>query len=249
MSLAELLEAREGIVCAVGAGGKKSVLYALAAEHGGRVAFTTTVHTLPPPEDLFPVRRLAPPDELARELAEFRDERRLAYASPGDKPGRWAAVPGTHVATLHAELARDLTLVKADGARMRWVKTPAAGEPVLAPGTATVIVVLSARALGEPLGERVAHRPEQLGDACGLAPGEPIGPQHLARLFGVYEAACRNAGAPRIVALINMVDDEERRRLARAAAEATLAAVPAFDRVVLASLRRTDSPVTTVVTR
>jgi probable selenium-dependent hydroxylase accessory protein YqeC len=249
VSLADLLEAREGIVCAVGAGGKKSALYALASEHRGRVAFTTTVHTLPPPEGLFPVRRLARSGELARVLAEFRDERRLAYASPGDKPGRWAAVPGPEVAVLHAELERDLTLVKADGARMRWVKAPGPGEPVLATGTATVIVVLSARALGEPLGERVAHRPGQVGEACGLAPGEPIGPQHLARLFAVYEAACRNAGARRVVPLINMVDDEERGRLAQATAEATLAAVPAFARVVLACLRRADSPVAAVVAR
>ena len=39
----DLLDARSGIVCAVGAGGKKTTLYALARRHPGRIALTTTV--------------------------------------------------------------------------------------------------------------------------------------------------------------------------------------------------------------
>ena len=41
-SLLDLLGARSGIVCAVGAGGKKTVLQHLAAAHPGRVAMTAT---------------------------------------------------------------------------------------------------------------------------------------------------------------------------------------------------------------
>ena len=44
-SLLDLLEARSGIVCAVGAGGKKSLLQHLATTHPGRVAITATVFT------------------------------------------------------------------------------------------------------------------------------------------------------------------------------------------------------------
>jgi len=50
VSLLDLLEARAGIVCAVGAGGKKSVLQQLAAQHPGRVALTATVTTTQFPE-------------------------------------------------------------------------------------------------------------------------------------------------------------------------------------------------------
>ncbi len=39
-SLLDLLDARAGIVCAVGAGGKKSLLRHLATAHPGRVAIT-----------------------------------------------------------------------------------------------------------------------------------------------------------------------------------------------------------------
>jgi hypothetical protein len=51
------------------------------------------------------------------------------------------------------------------------------------------------------------------------------------------------------VPLINMVDDPEHETLAREAAAAALELNPAFDRVVLACLRRADDPVVAVVRR
>ena len=45
VSLHDLLDARAGIVCAVGAGGKKSLMHHLARNHPGRVAVTGTVVT------------------------------------------------------------------------------------------------------------------------------------------------------------------------------------------------------------
>ena len=50
--LIDLLEARDGVVCATGAGGKKSVLYQLIREHPGRVALTATVPITGLPADL-----------------------------------------------------------------------------------------------------------------------------------------------------------------------------------------------------
>ncbi len=41
----DLFQARRGVICAVGAGGKKSTLYNLVARHPGRVALTATVFT------------------------------------------------------------------------------------------------------------------------------------------------------------------------------------------------------------
>ena len=42
-ALLDLLDASTGVVCAVGAGGKKTLLNHLATTHPGRVALTTTV--------------------------------------------------------------------------------------------------------------------------------------------------------------------------------------------------------------
>ena len=47
--LLRALGIEQGIIAAIGAGGKKSLLYAIAAEVPGRVAWTSTVHTPTPP--------------------------------------------------------------------------------------------------------------------------------------------------------------------------------------------------------
>jgi probable selenium-dependent hydroxylase accessory protein YqeC len=244
--LLELLGAREGIVCATGAGGKKSVLFAIAARHAGRVAFTTTVRTLPPPEALGGRVILADEDRLEEELRALGPQPFLAYACPGDKPGRLAAVPGGRITALHQALDFDLTLVKADGARMRWVKAPAPDEPVLPPGTTTLLPVMSARALGEPLGERIAHRVERLAELVGIAPGEPFTPACAARLLASEQGLLKGAGSARVVPVINMVDDAEKLALATATAEAALELTGRFDRVVLMRLNRPD-PVVAVI--
>lgn len=250
--LLDLLAAREGIVCAVGAGGKKSALFAIAARHPGRVAFTTTVHTLPPPESLRPRIVIAPESELPAAISESLGSATgpglLAYACPGDKPGRLTGVPPQRIAEWHARLGFDVTLVKADGARMRWIKAPGDAEPVLPPGMTTLLPVLSARALGEPLGDRTAHRAAQLAELVGTRPGEPLLPEHAARLLASGDGLLKGAGDAQVVPIINMVDDEEREALARETARRALAMTDRFERVVLVRLRRAD-PVVAVIER
>jgi probable selenium-dependent hydroxylase accessory protein YqeC len=246
--LLELLCAQSGIVCATGAGGKKSVLFAIAARHPGRVAFTTTVHSLPPPDSLGARVVIAPAERLAEEIRALGDAPFVAYACPGDKPGRLTGVPADMIDRLHAALGFDLTLVKADGARMRWVKAPADDEPVLPPGITTLIPVLSARALGEPLAERIAHRVERIAALAGATPGEAFLPAHAARLLASDQGLLKGAGAARVVPVINMVDDPERLRLATETAEQALALTTRFDRVVLARLKD-PAPVVAVIER
>ena len=47
ISLTDALGAQRGFVCLVGAGGKKSTMYALAAAHRGRVLLSSTSHMYP----------------------------------------------------------------------------------------------------------------------------------------------------------------------------------------------------------
>lgn len=246
--LLELLHARTGIVCATGAGGKKSVLFAIAARHPGRVAFTTTVHTLPPPEALGAAVVIAPEEQLEDELRARPDARFIAYACPGDKPGRLTGVPAARIDALHIDCGFDVTLIKADGARMRWVKAPADDEPVLPSGMTTLIPVMSARALGEPLAERIAHRIERLAEVTGATVGGPFLPQHAARLLASERGLLKGAGDARVVPVINMVDDPERLRLAIETAQRALAFTTRFDRIVLARLKDSQ-PLVAVIER
>ena len=79
-ALIDALGAHSGIVCAVGAGGKKSVLYQLAREHCGRFALTATVHTTTFPDDL-PVEPVIDDDTALHDCVLSVDAKRsVAYA-------------------------------------------------------------------------------------------------------------------------------------------------------------------------
>lgn len=244
MKLFQALGIGGGIVCAVGAGGKKSLLHALAATHGparGRLAMTATARCTPPPDGLFQEAIAADADALAEALAHSRANR-VFYAGPQHKPGRHEGVdPGT-VRTLHQERGFALTLVKADGARMRWIKAPAEDEPALVPDCDLVVAVLSLRALGRPLDEKSAHRPERVSALTGLALGEAITEQALAALLAHDQGSLRGSEGRRVVPLLNMVDDEATLGAAMAIAQEALSRSDRFDRVVLARLRDPADP-------
>ena len=247
--LLDALEARRGLVCFVGAGGKKTTFYRLAAEHPGRVGITATVHIPFFPKSVRAHPIIADEEALLPALldASSRHEK-LIFARPSDKHGRFAGLPASLVSEAHAQAAFDVILVKADGARSRWIKAPNESEPRIPPDADTVICVVSAQAIGQPLSDRIAHRVERIEAICGVRAGEPIRPSHVARLLASEEGALRGVGEACVIPVINMVDDEEHHGLATEAAERALAATDRFDRVVLTSMRR-DSPVVEVVRR
>ena len=247
-ALIDALDAREGLICAVGAGGKKSVIYQLAREHPGRVALTATVHTTVFPDDLGLQSIIDDDANLAARVAAADRRRPVAYACPSNKPGRHAGVLPATIRSIHDAGGFAATLVKADGARMRWIKAPAADEPSIVPDADIVIPVVSARAIGEPLSERVAHRVDRVAAVTGLAPGEVLTPEAVGRLLASDAGSLHCTAGSRVAPVINMVDNEDKEQRARAAASAAIAMTSRFDRVVLCSLRRAGAPVVAVVT-
>lgn len=245
--LLELFGARKGIICAVGAGGKKTLLYALAATHPGRVAFTTTVRTTYPPEELGFEKFVATDEQLLARSAELARPRRVALFGTEDKPGRHSGLKPETIARLHEAGGFEATFVKADGARMRWVKAPREYEPVLPPATTHVIGVLSARAIGEPLTDRIAHRVELISEVTGCAPGDTFTPEHMGRLIASPAGLRCGVEDMAFTAVLNAVDDAEREELARQAAAAALGFSSDLDRVILASMRSTTAPVVGVL--
>jgi probable selenium-dependent hydroxylase accessory protein YqeC len=243
--LLDLLAARRGLVCVVGAGGKKSTLYRLLQAHAAvatpRVGLTSTVRTAPRPRGLADWDLIAEPEALAAELPDLAARHRsIAYAGPSTKPGRLSGVPPEAVANLHEQVGFSVTLVKADGARMRLIKAPTETEPVFPPGVATVLPVISIRALGRPLDVRVAHRPERVAAVSGCALDELLTTEHLARVLASEHGALQHIGAATVVPIINMVDDADRRTAAEATAKAALTMTDRFDRVILAAMTARD---------
>jgi probable selenium-dependent hydroxylase accessory protein YqeC len=248
-TLIDALGAREGIVCAVGAGGKKSVLYQLAREHTGRFALTATVHTTVFPDDL-PVEQVVDKDSLLhKQVLSLEPTASVAYACPSTKPGRYAGVSAGTIRSIHDGGGFVATFIKADGARMRWIKAPSESEPMLPDAVDLVIPVVSARAIGEPLSERVAHRPDQVQAVTGVAPGSLLTPEAVGRLLASEDGSLKGTAGARVAPVINMVDNNSQQQMAVAAAKAAITLTSRFDRVVLSCLRRSSGPVVAVVER
>jgi probable selenium-dependent hydroxylase accessory protein YqeC len=247
--LLDALQARRGIVCAVGAGGKKTTLYRLAALNPGRVGLTATVVTVPvPPRFRDREIVLEESDLLAGVALATKGSRRIAFARPIDKPDRLGGIGLELLRKIHEAAGFDATYVKADGARMRLIKAPGAHEPVIPPFAATVIPVVSARVLDQPLTEKMAHRPERHAAVTGAAVGEPLTPLHLARLLASPEGALRGVGQAAVVPVINMVDGEAELRGATEAARTALELSSRFETVVLTRMTAPD-PLVRIITR
>ena len=217
-SVLHALGARRGIVCLVGAGGKKTSLYRIAREHPGRVAISTTVHI--PPFDTSVVDGV----------------RVVAFAGPIDKTERHRGLRPQEIEEVYAGGRFDVCLVKADGARSRLIKAPAAHEPVLPNGTGTLLAFASIRAAGKPLDAEIAHRPDRIAELLWIEPGVVLSAAHIGELLARAYGSIRANDHQRSIAVINMVDDANLLKQARAAARSVFEHTAGFESVVLASM-------------
>lgn len=127
-------------VTLVGAGGKTSLLYALAQEMSlrHRVLITTTTHILPP--DDLPGAVHVTEEDPSQILSAFRRSRLVALGIPEQHSGKWSSPSMSFLQNIAA--IPDRILCEGDGSRRLPVKIPGKGEPVFFPDTDTVIGVI-----------------------------------------------------------------------------------------------------------
>jgi probable selenium-dependent hydroxylase accessory protein YqeC len=220
--------APEGIVAVVGAGGKKSTLYALAAECE-RAVLTTTVR-IPPFEGH--VERLELTDDPVSVL-EDNDEWPLGLAPGRDGDRERYLGYDTDTVDAMADATDVPLLAKADGARTRWLKAPKEDEPQIPAAASVVVPVASVKSVGEDLTDEHVHRPERVAEITDRELDEEIRPEDIVTVLTHENGGLKDVpeGA-RVVALLNMVDDDELEATARKIADEVLAH-PRIDRVVL----------------
>jgi len=245
--LTTALDARDATVCVVGAGGKKSTLFALA-DRLDRPVVTASVR-IPIFDDRVATVRVTD-DPLAAIDAAGADDWPLGLVPDRDRADRYLGYDAETVSDV-ADAAPGAALVKADGARLREFKAPGDREPQV-PATADVIVpIASAHVVGEPLADESVHRPERVAAITGRALGEPVRPADVAAVLASPDGGLKRVpdGATAIP-MINKVDDGADAAAAREIAEEVLdrADVP---RVLLTRLVEAgdaaDDPVVEVV--
>lgn len=168
----------------VGAGGKTTLMYALAERMAaaGRCVVCTTTTKIFPPEKGLPVILTDGRDGDA--LGEALERVAIVVAARRflRDVGKLEGIAPEGLAALADSLPHAHWIVEADGAARKPLKVPAPHEPVLPVRLDCCVAVLGLDAVGRPLDEAHVHR---AGLACALAgqkPGSAITPETLARL-------------------------------------------------------------------
>lgn len=236
MNLLQALEVDKGVICLVGAGGKKTCMYHLAGIFPGRVLLTSTAHMYP--YDTKRIDRLVDWGDDGANFELLQSERVIALASKTETPKRIGGVTDEALREVLDKHHFDVCVVKGDGARARWIKAPEQYEPMIPTMTDIVIPVVSVKAIGRPLDTRTAHRPEKIAEVAGCRPGDLITARSVSKLLSSTEGALKDASNFKIVPLLNMVDNTRAQNLARKVAERALAQTDQFDKVLLASMKK-----------
>jgi probable selenium-dependent hydroxylase accessory protein YqeC len=225
------------VVAAVGAGGKTTLVYALAAEaraQGLRVLVTTTTHMGTLPEATTgPLFVESDGVSDASIDAALRDHGRATILGRRVRPDKLEGLAPERVDALRSRA--DLVLIEADGARGRSLKAPAAHEPVVPASASVMVVVAALDVLGTPAGGELVHRPEIVARLTGLRPDDLVTEDALATCLthaDSYPARMREG--LRAVAFLNKVEDAAR---AGAAERIASRLCPPYARAVAGSAR------------
>ncbi|NKE35770.1 putative selenium-dependent hydroxylase accessory protein YqeC [Natronococcus sp. JC468] len=241
MKLPEALDARGNVTCVVGAGGKKSTLYALG-DVLERAVVTATVRIPPFEERVADVVVTDAPLEAIRTAESWP----LGLVAGREGSDRYLGYDPAVVDELAAELdAETSVVVKADGARTRWFKAPNDDEPQLPAATDVVVPIASAKVVGERLAEDHVHRPERVASITDLELGDRISATDVATVLASGRGGCKDVPEDAtVIPLINMVDTPELEDVAREIA-AEIRDRRAVPRIVLTRLLE-DDPVVDV---
>jgi probable selenium-dependent hydroxylase accessory protein YqeC len=208
---------RGDVVAVVGAGGKTTLVYRLAADArvaGLRVLVTTTTHMGTLPEATTgPLLVEEEGGETSAVQSALAREGRATLLGRRVRADKLEGVTPERVDELSGEA--DLVLVEADGARGRSLKVPAAHEPVLPRLTTLLVVVAALDVLGEPLTDERVHRLELVSAATGTTVGEAVDEDTVVTCLRYARGyVSRLPHGARAVAFLNKVEDRERQAAA-----------------------------------
>ncbi len=234
---------RGDVVSLVGAGGKTTTMYRLAhelaAEDWRVVATATTMIRLEERSE----QTIVEPQERALlqkvEAALERHSQITVAAGLREDEEKLRGVEPSLVDELVALPSVDAVIVEADGAKGRSLKAPAAYEPVIPSATSILVPVAAIDALGQRLGDKIAHRPEIVARLIGVGLGQMITPEIICSIVIHPEGGMKNApDQARIIPLINKVVAAEMKP-ARQIAQLLLTS-PRVQRVLLGAVAEED---------
>lgn len=195
------LTEKKHVISLVGAGGKTTLMYALArqfTENGARTVVATTTHICRPEGNLWAKN----PQEVIR-LWE-----RGSYAVVGVpcEDGKLKGLPEQELDS-YIRMA-DIVLVEADGAKRMPCKVPAGHEPVI-PGSCDIVIgVMGMDALGQPL-DQVCFRKSEAARLLNMGLHDVLTADRMAKILASRDGTRKDVGKREYYVVLNKCDSKE----------------------------------------
>ncbi len=241
------------VISLCGAGGKTSLMLALAGEFadaGERVLVTTTTKIASDEvTGRWPVLTAGEPNEIAehaRHAGQGAGGAVIVVAGDTDGGRKLAGFPPGHLDQVRKLPGFERIVVEADGSRGKPLKAPARHEPVIPATTDALVMVAGLNGIDRPLDEANVFRAELWSARTGLALGAPVSAGSIARMAVHPDGLGRGcpAGA-RMVLFLNQADTASKVAAASRVIDALAKADRRPERVVIGCLRPTPRIVET----
>lgn len=206
----------KGVVSIVGAGGKTSLMYSLAAElssTGKKVLTTTTTKIFMPTNEESPVTIISKTTgEIIEKARSYIGD--CSHITLGaDFLPLQGKLRGLHPEILESILESDLfdyILIEADGAARKSLKACAGNEPVVPEFTEFIISLAGVDVVGKPLKEEWVFRSDIFSKVTGLTRMQRITESSIAEiLIHDMNSIMTTKTNPHRIAFLNKADNSE----------------------------------------
>jgi probable selenium-dependent hydroxylase accessory protein YqeC len=211
-----LLLSGGGVVSLVGAGGKTTLMFALAKALGASgasvLATTTTKVRVPASADVPCIIVSSRMEDVLKRARAPRGRESVFFAAAGEIPEKkkLAGFTAGRIDDLAASGAFEWIIVEADGAAQRPLKAPGPLEPVIPSASGWVVGVCGLDALGRPLNDAGVFRPDRFARISGAKMGMPVTAVCLAR--GVVHPEGMFKGRPKDAMAVVFLNKADTRR-------------------------------------
>ncbi len=203
---------RHRIICLVGAGGKTSLMFAMARELaalGNHVITSTTTKIFEPSRQDTPFLLLREEErDIPKTIPEVIDRYgHLTLAEARLPEKKLKGISPELIDELGTSDAVDHIVIEADGAAQLPLKAPGEYEPVITSKTSLVVVVVGIDSIGVQLSGDHVFRPHIFSELTGLPIGEEVTIEAIAELIAHPRGMAK--GAPpssTILPFLNKVD-------------------------------------------
>jgi len=223
-------------VALVGGGGKTTAMFTLARERPAPVIVAATAH-MAIDQTALADQHVVVEDTLPLESHLLASV--TLFTGPANDTGKTVGLSMRSMRRV-LELAdrhHVPLFIEADGSKYLPLKAPAEHEPPIPDFVDTVIYVVGLTGLGQPLDADHVHRPERFASLSGLAIGDVVTLEAIAKVLRDPIGGLKNVPPKaRRIALLNQADTPELQAQAQVIAQQLLPA-SAYHSVVIAALK------------